>query len=286
MINKFYFIKQYGIILFFSFIYSIGISLFLAPNNLAPGGISGLSIIISHYIHISYGLLYGLINIPIIIFGIHKLGIKILLPTIVTVILTSVFTNLLAYYPPITQNLLLAALCGGTLVSFGLSMFLKNGATSGGVDIIVRILKLKYPHIETGKLFLLMDISVVALSAIAFKNIEIALFATVAVVTSSIIMDKILYGTDGAKLIFIISNHEEEIASALLLDLDIGLTYIDGSGAYTHSKKNIIMCVTKKQTFPKLQNTVRNIDDNAFMIVTSANEVLGNGFKSHYTDRL
>lgn len=286
MINKFNFIKQYGIILFFSFVYALGISLFLAPNNLAPGGISGLSIIISYYTNISYGLLYGIINIPIIILGIYKLGIKILLPTIITVILTSSFSNLLSYYPPVTNNLILSALCGGTLVSLGLSMFLKNGSTSGGVDIIVRILKLRYPHIETGKLFLIIDILVVIFSAIAFKNIEIALFATVAVVTSSIVMDKILYGTDGAKLIFIISDHEEQIASALLLDLDIGLTYLDGLGAYTHSKKNIIMCVTRKQTFPKLQNTVRNIDDNAFMIVTSASEVLGNGFKSHYTDRL
>lgn len=286
MINKFNFIKQYGIILFFSFVYALGISLFLAPNNLAPGGISGLSIIISYYTNISYGLLYGIINIPIIILGIYKLGIKILLPTIITVILTSSFSNLLSYYPPVTNNLLLSALCGGTLVSLGLSMFLKNGSTSGGVDIIVRILKLRYPHIETGKLFLIIDILVVIFSAIAFKNIEIALFATVAVVTSSIVMDKILYGTDGAKLIFIISDHEEQIASALLLDLDIGLTYLDGFGAYTQAKKNIIMCVTRKQAFPKLQNTVRNIDDNAFMIVSSASEVLGNGFKSHYTDRL
>lgn len=286
MINKLNFVKQYGIILFFSFVYAIGISLFLAPNNLAPGGISGLSIIISHYTHISYGLLYGLINIPIIILGIYKLGIKILLPTIITVVLTSTFTNLLSYYPPITENLLLAALCGGTLVSLGLSMFLKNGSTSGGVDIIVRILKLKYPHIETGKLFLIMDIFVVILSAIAFKNIEIALFAAVAVITSSIIMDKILYGTEGAKLVFIISEHYEEISNALLLDLDIGVTYINGFGAYTHSKKNILMCVTRKQVFPKLQSTVKDIDDNAFMIVSSANEVLGNGFKSHHTARL
>lgn len=286
MINKFSFLKQYGTILIFSLVYAIGISLFLAPNNLAPGGISGLSIIISYYTHISYGLLYGLINIPIIIFGICKLGIRILVPTIITVILTSTFTNIFSCYPPVTNDLLLAALFGGALVSSGLSMFLKNGSTSGGVDIIVRIIKLRYPHVKTGKLFLFIDIIVVIFSAFAFKNLAIALYASVAVITSSIIMDKILYGTDGAKLIFIISEFNEQIADALLSDLDTGVTYIKGFGAYTHSEKNIIMCVTRKQTFPKLQNAVRSIDDNAFLIVSSANEVLGNGFKSHHADRL
>lgn len=279
-------LKKYFLILLFSYVYAMGISLFLAPNDLAPGGISGLAIIISHYTGISNGLLYAIINIPIIILGIYKLGMKILVPTIVTVVLTSSFVDALSVFPALTSNKILAALFGGSMVATGLSMILKCGSTSGGADIIVRLLKLKFPYIETGKLFLAIDTIIVIFSAIAFKNVEIALFASLAMITSSMVMDKILYGTDGAKLIFIISELEKEITPVLLSDLNTGVTYINGFGAYTLSDKKIIMCVIRKQSLPKIQNIVREIDSNAFMIVTSASEVLGEGYKSHFQEKL
>ena len=279
-------IKKYLLIILFSYVYAMGISLFLAPNSLAPGGISGLAIIISYYTGISNGLIYAIINIPIIILGIYKLGMKFLIPTIITVILTSTFVDSLSIFPALTSNYILAALSGGFLVATGLSMILKCGSTSGGSDIIVRLLKLKFPHIETGKLFLIIDSIIVICSAIAFKNVEIALFSSIAMITSSIVMDKILYGTDGAKLVLIISESERDIASALLSDIDTGVTYINGSGAYTLSDKKIIMCVIRKHSLPKIQRIVRDTDSNAFMIVTSASEVLGNGYKSHFQERL
>lgn len=279
-------VKKYSIILIFSIVYAIGISLFLAPNELAPGGISGISIIVSHYTGISNGLLYFILNIPIMILGVYKLGIKFLSSTIVTVILTSFFVDIFEAYSAFTTNKMLAAIIGGAVVATGLGMIFKTGATSGGADIIVRLLKLKYPHIETGKLFLAMDSIIVLLSAIAFKNVEAALYAGIAVFVSSNVMDKVLYGTDGAKLVFIISDSESEIAHKLLKDIDTGVTFINGSGAYTSADKKIIMCVSKKQNLPKIQNVVRDIDSNAFMIISSASEVVGKGYKSPFQEKL
>jgi uncharacterized membrane-anchored protein YitT (DUF2179 family) len=279
-------IKKYLIILIFSFVYAMGISLFLSPNNLAPGGVSGLSIIIHHYTGISTGILYFSINIPIISVGIYKLGIKFISSTIVTIGLTSIFMDVLGNAHVITDNKILAALTGGVLVAVGLGMIFRAGSTSGGTDIIVKLLKMKYPHIETGRLFLFLDAAIIAISAVAFKDIEAALFAGISAVVASVTLDKVLYGTDGAKLVFIISNDEEAIARRLLTDIETGVTYLNGTGAYTDVNKQVILCAVKKQNLPKLQAIVRDVDPAAFMIVSSASEVVGEGYKSHFQEKI
>ena len=284
--KPFAFCKKYFQIIVFSFVYAMGISFFLSPNNLAPGGVSGLSIIIKHYTGISTGILYFVINVPIIIVGIYKLGIKFISSTIVTIGLTSIFMDILSNVTIITSDKILAALAGGALSAIGLGMIFKAGSTSGGTDIIVKLLKLKYPHIETGRLFLILDAAIIALSAVAFRDIEAALYAGISAFVASFTLDKILYGTDGAKLIFIISSKEASIASRLLNDLETGVTYLNGSGAYTDSNKQIIFCAVKKQNLPKLQQIVRETDPDAFMIISSASEVLGYGYKSHFQEKM
>ena len=231
-------------------------------------------------------MIYFIINIPIMIIGMYKLGFKFLLSTLITIILSSTFMDMLSNVTIITSDKLLAALVGGVLCAIGLGMIFKVGSTSGGTDVIVRLLKLKYPYIETGRLFLILDAVIVVISAVAFKDVEAALYAGVAAVVASVAMDKVLYGTDGAKLIFIISSKNTIIVSRLLKDIETGVTYINGAGAYTESPKKIIMCVSKKQNLPKIQNVVRELDPDAFMIISSANEVLGQGYKSHFQDKL
>lgn len=277
---------KYLVILVFSFVYACSISLFLEPNNLAPGGVTGISIIVNHYTGLSTGICYFLFNIPIMILGAYKFGLKFIFSTIVTIILNSAFVDMLAPLGPLTTEPILAALFGGALVAVSLGLILKVGSTSGGTDIIVRVLKLHFPHIETGRLFMFIDIVIVAISAIAFRNINVALYAAVAVIVSSIVMDKVLYGTDGAKLVFIISDKDVAIAEKLLVDINTGVTYVKGAGAYTEADKRIIMCVLKKQNLPKTQDMVRDIDPNAFFIITSANEVVGKGYKSPYQEKI
>ncbi len=272
--------KYLGIIIG-SFLFSFSISVFLTPNNLAPGGISGLSIILNHITGWSVGLLSFIFNLPLLLLGAYKLGTKFLASTIFSITICSIFIDLTSHIKVITYDPLLALIFGGCLCAIGLGIIFRSGATSGGTDIIVRLLRLKYPHISSGILFTATDIIIVTLSAFVFNDIEIAMYAGICVVLMGIIMDKVLYGLDGAKLVFIISDKNTDITDKLLLELEIGVTYIDGKGAYTNTSKKIIMCGTKKQHLPKIQSYVKDIDPLAFMIVSSATEILGEGFKSH-----
>lgn len=274
------------LILFGSVIYAVAISLFLDPNNLAPGGLTGIVIMIANYFPIKVGTLVFILNIPIMLLGIWKFGIKFFASTIVAIVLTSLFINLLVPYGPITREPLLAAVAGGSLMAIGIGLVFKAGATTGGIDIIIRLVKLKYKHIKTGKLFLMSDFIIVSISAFVFQNVDTALFAGIAVFLSSLVFDMVLYGADSAKLVYIISDYEEDIAADFLEKLEIGATYINGSGAYTKRVKMVLMCAMRKQLLPQAQEIVKQHDENAFMIVTSATEIFGEGFKRHDSERI
>jgi uncharacterized membrane-anchored protein YitT (DUF2179 family) len=189
-------------------------------------------------------------------------------------------TNKLALFPPITTEPLLAALAGSILVGVGIAIVFQCGATTGGTDIIVKVLRTKYKHLKTGFLFLVTDIVIVAVSGLVFKDFNIVLYAFIAVTVSGKAMDYMLYGSDEAKLIYIISNHGERIASRILKDMDIGATFLSGQGAYTGTEKRVIMCVVQKKRAPELEDIVKHEDKDAFMIVSSANEIYGEGYKN------
>ena len=151
---------------------------------------------------------------------------------------------------------------------------------------MVKLLRLKYPHLKTGFLFLLVDAAVVAVSALIFRNVDVALYAGLVVVVNSVLLDVVLYGRDGAKMIYIISDRPEAITVRLLEELDIGVTYISGVGAYSGKEKQVIFCVMKKQLSPKAEEIVRQEDPGAFMIVTSASEIFGEGYKNIFSEKL
>lgn len=269
-----------------SFLYSAAVSLFLDPNALAPGGVTGIAIILNRITGLETGTLVLCINIPIIALGTWKFGLRFILSTMYCTVLTSGFINLLAPFGPATTDPFLAALTGGALMALGIGLVFKAGATTGGTDIIIKLLRLRFPYLKTGALFLITDTLIVAASAFVFKNVDVALYAGLVVFINSVLLDVVLYGRDGAKLIFIISDRHEAITKRLLEDLDIGVTYISGSGAYSGKEKNVIMCVMKKQISPRAEIIVREEDPGAFMIVTSATEIFGEGYKSIYSEKL
>ncbi len=279
-------ICEYFVIAFASVFYAIGISLFLDPNKLAPGGITGIAIIINHFIDMPTGVLVLIMNVPIMIIGIWKFGLKFFVSTIVATILGSVFIDVAAKFPVATNDLLLCSLIGGIFMGVSIGLIFKVGASTGGTDIIARLLKLRLPHVETGKLFIIVDIIIVLASAIAFRDIELAAYAGICVFVSGKALDFVLYGGEGARLIFVISEKEKEIAERFMTELDSGVTYVNGIGAYTSADKRIIMCAMTKQMLPKAQDIVKAIDVNAFIIVTSANEIVGEGYKSPYENRM
>ncbi|MEA5039740.1 MAG: YitT family protein [Clostridiaceae bacterium] len=279
-------ILRYAIVLLGSVIYAAAISLFLDPNQLAPGGVSGLAIIINRLTSLPTGVLMLCMNIPLMIIGIWKLGLRFFISTIVAIGVSSWATDFLAPLGPLTRDPLLAAAAGGSLMALGMGLLFKVGATSGGSDIIVRLIKLKYKYIKTGKLFLMTDACVVTLSAIVFKNIDLGLYAAIAILVSSMVFDLVLYGRDEAKLVYIITEKEEEITGRILSELEIGVTHLDGTGAYTEKPKQVILCAMQKRLLPQVQDIAMQEDPFAFLIITSASEVYGEGFKDLRGERL
>lgn len=277
---------DYLIITAASFIYAVAVSLLLDPNALAPGGVTGIAVILNRATNVSTGTWIFLINVPILALGMWKFGIRFILSTAYATFAISAFTNLLNRVGAVTDDLFLASVAGGALMAVALGLVFKTGATTGGMDIIIKLLRLKFPHMKTGSLFLITDAAVVLLSALAFRNIEVAMYAGLVVVVNSVLLDVVLYGRDGAKLIFIISDHHEAITKRILEELDIGVTYITGQGAYSGKGKNVIMCVMKKQLSPKAEEIIKEEDPLAFMIVTSATEIFGEGYKSIFSERI
>ncbi|MDD4164881.1 MAG: YitT family protein [Eubacteriales bacterium] len=274
-------LKNYALITVSCFIYAVGISLFLDPNRLAPGGVTGIAIIINNITDFPTGTLVLIINIPIMVIAVLKLGFKLFVSSIYALIISSFAINLLAPYGPVTDDLLLASITGAVLVGVSIGLIFRAGATTGGADIIVKLLRLRFKHIKTGRIFMISDGIVVAISGFVFKNINVALYAGISVLIQSFVLDLVLYGTDGARLLYIISDNENDIAERFMKELDVGVTYLQGRGAYTSKNKKVMLCAMRKQLLPRARGIVLQHDENAFMIVTSANQVFGEGFRRH-----
>ena len=267
-------------------IYSAGISLLIDPNDLAPGGVSGISIMLSRFTPIPTGTWILIINIPLLVFGWWKLGRKFIIKTCYATVMTSLFTNLLSTIPPVTNDLICAVVLGGIAVGTGIGLVFRAGGTTGGMDIIVKLLRLKYPYLKSGSIFLVLDMLVVIASGFVFQNLTLAVYAGIVIALDAKVMDVILYGQDEARLIYIISDKHVQIASRLMEELNIGVTYLEGEGAYTEKNKMIILCATRKQRSPEVINIVKEEDARAFLIVSSANEIFGEGYKSYWSEQL
>lgn len=268
------------------FIYGAGISLFVDPNNLAPGGFTGLSIMINRLIPLETGSIYLILNIPVICLGIWKFGWKFTISTLYAIFMVSTATNVFAHRTPVTRQPILGAIFGGILIAIGMGLVLRNSATTGGVDIIIKCLRQKFPHLKTGSLMLMMDAVIISLGGVVFGNLDSVLYSIIAAASTSYVLDIVLYGKDGAKLIYIISDKAEQITTRVLGEIDIGVTYLNGSGAYENKEKKVIMCVVRKQLAHKVEEVVKQEDDSAFMIITSATEIYGEGYKSYFGEIL
>lgn len=272
-------IKNTLLIVIGSIIYAVSISLFLEPNKIAPGGVSGIAIMAGHYIDIGVGTLTFLINVPILIIGLIKLGKEFFAGTVVSILLSSVLTDIFAKFPTLTDDKMLAAIFGGVTLAIAIGLIFKAGYTTGGTDIIVRLIKLRHKHLKTGIIFFIVDGIISVASGIVFENPDYALYALTALVISSVVLDIVLYGSDEARLVYIITKKEKEITGYILKELDIGCTLLDCEGAYSGEKRQTIMCAIKKRDLPQLQEYVLKTDSDSFMIITSANEVYGEGYK-------
>lgn len=286
-----HFLKKYLLITGGCIIFALGIALFLDPNKIASGGVSGLAIVLNYATHkvewLNTGVWIIILNIPLFILGAVFFGRNFIVSTMYTTIVSSLFIELFAFvlkkFLPLTDDIVIAGVVGGGLMGLGLGIIFRLGSTTGGTDIIVKILRKKFRFIKTGVISLTVDLVIIAISTIVFKEFKLAFYTVVSLIITTVSLDWVLYGGDSAKLMYIItdSEHAEKISEKILKELDISATFINGEGAYTGDEKRIIMCAIKKYLYPKLKDYVHEIDPRAFTIVTSAKEIYGEGYKDH-----
>ena len=282
--NLLYEIKNLIIIAAASVVYAAGISLFLDPNQLAPGGVTGIAVILNRLVNVETGTLYFLLNVPIVLLGIWKFGIRFIAKTAYAIVLVSFFTNLLSNQNPLTDDPLIAGVAGGILIAAGVGFIFKAGATTGGTDIIIKILRQKYRHLKTGFLFLCTDIAIVSISALVFRDLEVAFYALLTVIVSGKALDYVLYGGDVAKMIFIITEEPQKIGKRLMEELEVGITYLQGTGGWTGKEKKVVFSMVPNRLGAEVQDIVKHEDPTAFMVVTSANEIYGEGYKDLFEE--
>nr|MBQ8251978.1 YitT family protein [Lachnospiraceae bacterium] len=279
-------IKKYTMIFLGAIFYAAGIAFFLNPNNLAPGGVTGIAILLNRFVPVETGTLILLLNIPIILLGIWEFGWKFIVSTIYTLCMVSGLTNAMEHIGTLTDDRMLAAIVGAVLVGTGIGIVFKAGSTTGGIDIIIKIIKQKFPHMKTGSLFLIFDSVVIAAAGIVFGNIEASIYASIATVVSMHVLDTVLYGKDGARLIYIISDHADELTESLLHEAGLGVTWLYGAGTFQSKEKKVIMCVADKKKSLQVEEIVKEYDPASFMIISSASEIYGEGYKNIFAEKI
>lgn len=282
-------VKNYIWIVLGCAIYALSFDWCFAPNDIGFGGVTGIAQIINFFFpQATIGVVVIVLNVPLFLLGWRLFGTYMLISSITAMALGSVFIDLFAAFIPFPpmEDTLLACLMGGVLLGLSVGIIFLQGATTGGTEIVAKLLKLKFAWLPMGKLLLAADLTVVAMVAVVFRNMGTALYGVVGIYISTTVMDKVLYGMDTSKVAYIISDRHEEIAQVILHDLDRSITYLEGQGGYSGASKKVILCAFKQRQIVELKEAVRRADPAAFMIVTDAHEVLGEGFGSYHSDSL
>ena len=270
-------IVQYLVIVIGSVIYAVGFQFFMYPNSIVPGGASGVAMIINRLIPVPVGVMTIILNIPLFIVAWRYFGLDFLISSLVGMALSSVCVDLFA----MLDIALSYAVIGGAIKGFGLGVIYYVGTTTGGVDIVAKLLRMKYPHINLGTLLMLLDAAIIGAYAIIFHIYESAMYSIIAMFVVSKVIDLVLYGIDNSCVCYIISERSKDISDEIISGhMHRGVTILDGRGAYSGKEKQVIMCVIKRQQISEIRRIIRNIDENAFFIVSDAKNVFGNGFES------
>ena len=265
-----------------SAVFALGFSLFLMPNDMNAGGISGLAQVVVEVLGFgSVGTLSILINLPLFILGGIKIGKKFFVGSLIGMMLSSVLIDAFALFPVIDMEPLIAVLYGGVICGLGLGIVFVSGTSTGGSDILVRLLKLKYRNVPIGQISLCFDAAVVVLTGLVFRDVTKALYTGVTAYLCGKVIDGVIYRFDYSKVALIISSEYEAIAEAIGKKLDRGATFLHGEGSYSHTPTKVVLAAVKKQQLAELKELVVELDPKAFIIVQEAHQVLGDGFSRY-----
>lgn len=287
-------ILDYLVITISAFLYAFTFNFFFETNHLAMGGFSGIGQVLHHFFAVlTPGAVVFTMNIPLMVIGIKKQGWSMLFSTVYAISITSfmidgmnIFVAQMGWEYPKMEQPLLACIFGGILCGASLGLMMLKNATTGGTELAARLLKYVFPNISIGKLCLVIDVTVVCVYAITYGKLEAALYGVIAMYIASIAMDTVVYGSDSAKLAYIISDRCEEITQKLM-EMGLGATILEGRGAFTRDNKPVLMCAAKPSKIARIKAAVVEVDPHrSFIIVGNVKEVYGEGFGEYTEDNL
>lgn len=279
-------IKKIFVDIFYFFagaiIYSVSVNTFLSPNGISPGGFTGVAAVVNHITNIPTGTMLFVFNIPVLVLGFVKMGGVFILKTAFVTVLVSLSLDISTWFLPTLQTEgILASMFGGVLMGIGLSLILLRGATTGGIDIIAKLINKKRRHLSVGKIILMADGVVIFLNAIVYKNAESALYSIIAMYMGTRIMDVLLYGADKGKIIYIITSLPDKICNEINHTIRRGVTKLAVTGGYTGESRTMLMCTVRVHEVSSIYDVVKEYDNRAFMVVSDAGEIVGEGFKGY-----
>ena len=264
-------------------VYAFGLYYFVEPSNTAPGGVSGIALLVNYATGFPVGIASALINFPLLVLGLVFLGKEFILKTLLsvasfTVIYDYILTPLnIPYYG---GERLMASLYGGVVTGVGLGLVFYAAGSTGGTDIVTKLVQRRFPHMQLGRILLIVDLAIVGASVIVYRSIESALYAVIVIYANTQLINLVVYGGDSGRLLYILSAHYREITDAILSTVDRGVTLLHGEGGYTGEEKKVVLCAVRKNEYHKVKKLVRGIDPDAFIIAAESFEVEGEGFKA------
>ncbi len=260
-------------------VYTAGVICFLTPSEITPGGFTGVATLLGTFVGLTSGVWYLIMNLPLLFIALRKFGASFIWKTGIAIVLNSllldVYQDLLPKY---TGDRLLAAVFGGVVVGTGLGLVMLRGATTGGVDVLAKLIHLRWPHLSMGRGMMAIDGLIVAIAALAYRNADTALYSIVTIFTSTFLLDRILYGSEKGKLLFIITTHPREVIAGISADAHRGVTCVQTTGAYTGRAYTMLLCAVRRTEVSAVMSATHRADAAAFMVVTEAGEILGEGF--------
>lgn len=263
-----------------SVLYAAGIYTFAGNAGFAPGGVSGLALIMDHLWGIPVGTMTLLLNIPLVVISYRAVGRRLLVKSAVTMVISSLFLDLVfPLFPMYSGDRLIASVCSGAFLGAGMALFYLRGSSSGGIDFLTFTIKKKKPHMTIGVITMLIDLVVILLGWPVFGDVDAVLYGVLATFVSTVIIDKILYGAGAGTLAVIITKKGKETAERISEKAGRGVTSLRAVGAYTRSEKEMLLCACSKAEAYLVKSAVQDVDENAFFMFVETSEVFGEGFK-------
>lgn len=255
------------------------ISVFYTPNKIVSGGVSGIATILYHILGIDTAVSYLVINIALLLIALFFIGKEFVINTIGGTLLVTLFVEVFSYIPPVTDDVFLASVFGAGFYGIGIGLALINGASTGGTDIIGRLVQKAVPHARIGTLLLAIDFLVIAASFVSFENIDLALYGIIALAIDSVAINWLISKLNISKLTFVVTDKGAEMGDYLVHHSPRGVTLIEAKGCYTNTGKQVLLCALKESEVEKFQKRVLDIDPNAFVIFSESSQIVGNGFR-------